>query len=570
MVTTFDAPSNSRRVRLMQQTKSLDVILHEEFGAPFTFYDATSGLVVRDVDAEQHLIAAPHFDSVDVLGLLALNRPLVNPLDDGRFLLAIPLFDPDKPLVLALAALPALAQVPAERVREQFRLEKWIGSLAERLRHQDQSVSRSATVESKSQSNVAWRSLLSFDKLFRRLRIHKDPTKYRLRILEAAMELLNVQTVVWVSQNGEQPLVSGEPCMSSWDCQQLTTQIAKEAKWDDDGVLVCNNVSEQSWGSRCANVVNLCAITVSDQRLSGWVIAINKLVQAPQVLKAQRGDVMRDIGTQFGSPAAPPTETIPFNRTDAAILTPYLSLLGMYLSASQRFHSQKELMVGLARSLTASIDAKDQYTFGHSERVARISMELGTELGLGDDELNDIYLTGLLHDIGKIGVPDAVLSKPGPLTTEEMDQVKQHVTIGYKILSGLRSINHLLPGVLYHHERIDGAGYPEGLKGETIPMLARIIAVADGYDAMSSSRPYRAGMPLDRVEEILYQGAGTQWDSTVIKAFRRCRQRIHAIRQRGIGDSLRYALDGMMRDQSDDQFDGGSSASKIRADCTTS
>jgi HD-GYP domain-containing protein (c-di-GMP phosphodiesterase class II) len=106
----------------------------------------------------------------------------------------------------------------------------------------------------------------------------------------------------------------------------------------------------------------------------------------------------------------------------------------------------------------------------------------------------------------------------------------------------------LLPGVLYHHERYDGAGYPEGLKGEAIPMLARIIAVADSYDAMSSSRPYRPGMPLERVDEILTKGAGTQWDKNVIEAFGRCRQRLHAIRQRGIGESLRCALDGVIRE----------------------
>jgi HD-GYP domain-containing protein (c-di-GMP phosphodiesterase class II) len=224
----------------------------------------------------------------------------------------------------------------------------------------------------------------------------------------------------------------------------------------------------------------------------------------------------------------------------------------------------KELMVGLARSLTASIDAKDEYTYGHSERVARVAMEIAAELGLDDDEQHDVYLTGLLHDIGKIGVADSVLQKPAPLTAEETLQIQKHVVIGHKILSGLHPISHLLPGVLHHHERYDGTGYPEGLRGDAIPMLARIIAVADSYDAMTSSRPYRPGMSLEQAEQILADGAGVQWDPLVIQAFLKRRQRIHAIRQRGLGDSLQCALDGALRE---DQFDktGSSLTAMTRA-----
>src|SRR5262249_18047695 len=149
-----------------------------------------------------------------------------------------------------------------------------------------------------------------------------------------------------------------------------------------------------------------------------------------------------------------------------------------------------DLLVGLARSLTTAIDAKDNYTYGHSERVARTAVELGRELGLGRDDLGDIYLAGLLHDVGKIGIRDTVLHKPGPLTPEEREHIQQHVTIGYSILADLRQIHNILPGVLYHHERYDGTGYPDGLAGENIPLLARILAVADGYDAMSHPRPY--------------------------------------------------------------------------------
>ena len=131
--------------------------------------------------------------------------------------------------------------------------------------------------------------------------------------------------------------------------------------------------------------------------------------------------------------------------------------------------------------------------------------------------------------------------------------MQQHVTIGYSILSDLHQLRDLLPGVLYHHEQYDGSGYPEHLAGEKIPLLARILAVADSFDAMSSSRPYRAGLPCHRIEQILAEGAGKQWDKRVIDAFTRCRAKIYVIRQRGVGKSLRDALEGAMT------LNGGSS-----------
>jgi len=119
--------------------------------------------------------------------------------------------------------------------------------------------------------------------------------------------------------------------------------------------------------------------------------------------------------------------------------------------------------------------------------------------------------------------------------------------MGCHILSGLNAISHLLPGVLYHHERYDGRGYPEGLKGNAIPLLARILAVADSYDAMSTSRPYRVALPCERVEQILIEGANTQWEKAVVDAFVQCKERVHAIRQRGVGESLYGALGDALR-----------------------
>jgi putative nucleotidyltransferase with HDIG domain len=192
----------------------------------------------------------------------------------------------------------------------------------------------------------------------------------------------------------------------------------------------------------------------------------------------------------------------------------------------------------LVRSLIGAIEAKDSYTHGHSERVARVAVELGRELRLTNPELEDIYLAGLLHDIGKIEIPDTLLSKRGPLTSEESVQIRQHVLIGCRILGDVHAVSHLLPVIRSHHERYDGRGYPHGLSGKAIPWLARILAVADCYDAMNSTRPYRAALARDLIEDNFREGRDRQWDSTVVEAFFRACDRIDSIHERDSGRSI--------------------------------
>jgi HD-GYP domain-containing protein (c-di-GMP phosphodiesterase class II) len=185
-------------------------------------------------------------------------------------------------------------------------------------------------------------------------------------------------------------------------------------------------------------------------------------------------------------------------------------------------------------------------------------------LGLQGEDLGQIYLAGLLHDVGKIGVQDTILQKKGSLTPEEQEQVRQHVMIGYWILAELKPLRHLLPGVLHHHERFDGMGYPAGLSRDKIPLLARILAVADSYDAMSHQRPYRESLPYHRVEETLVAGAGTQWDKDIVDAFLRCRQRIEAVSRRPIKSALRKAIENTLGNA--DTLFNGPHRKKSRAD----
>ena len=166
----------------------------------------------------------------------------------------------------------------------------------------------------------------------------------------------------------------------------------------------------------------------------------------------------------------------------------------------------------MVQTLAETIDAKDTYTNGHSGRVAEYARQIARRLGYDRNRQNEIYMIGLLHDVGKIGVPDSVINKPSRLTEEEYAQIKTHPVMGDKILKKIQERPKLAIGARWHHERYDGTGYPDGLAGENIPEEARIIAVADAYDAMTSRRSYRDILPQAAVRSEIERGKGTQFD----------------------------------------------------------
>ncbi len=171
-----------------------------------------------------------------------------------------------------------------------------------------------------------------------------------------------------------------------------------------------------------------------------------------------------------------------------------------------------------AEALASAIDAKDPYTNGHSRRVAEYALKIAQMVGKSEEECEKVYFSGLLHDVGKIGVPTSIINKKGRLTDEEFEQIKQHPVLGGQILSTIKQTPWLSTGARYHHERYDGKGYPEGLKGDKTPEIARIIAVADAYDAMTSNRSYRNAIPQHIVREEIVKGVGTQFDPEFAKA----------------------------------------------------
>jgi cyclic di-GMP phosphodiesterase len=171
------------------------------------------------------------------------------------------------------------------------------------------------------------------------------------------------------------------------------------------------------------------------------------------------------------------------------------------------------------RAFARAVEARDLYTIHHAERVGRYAEEIGRALGLGNEDLGTLRMGGTLHDLGKIAIPDAILLKRGTLTADELEIVRTHSAEGERICGSLRTVSDLLPIIRHHHERVDGAGYPDHLTRAEIPLAARIAAVGDAWDAMLSDRPYRLALDLDEARRRLLAGAGSQWDAEIVAVF---------------------------------------------------
>jgi putative nucleotidyltransferase with HDIG domain len=242
----------------------------------------------------------------------------------------------------------------------------------------------------------------------------------------------------------------------------------------------------------------------------GWMSEYaTQLLAVPLVRQEQLLGCLFGIDKQNGE----------FDTVDSKLLNSIANESAIYLENAMLFDDVRGLMMGLLHSLTSAVDAKDAYTCGHSERVALLSRSLAIETGLTEQQVDRIYMAGLLHDVGKIGVPEAVLQKTGKLTPEEFEQIKKHPEIGAKILRDIKQVEDIIPGVLHHHERYDGKGYPGGLSGDNIPLMGRIICLADCFDAMTSSRTYRKALPLEVALTEIRRCSGTQFDPVLSDAF---------------------------------------------------
>ncbi|MDD5065694.1 MAG: HD domain-containing protein [bacterium] len=208
-----------------------------------------------------------------------------------------------------------------------------------------------------------------------------------------------------------------------------------------------------------------------------------------------------------------------FTEPDKELFIALASQAAVAIQNAEYYNELRTLFLSTVKSLSAAIDAKDKYTIGHSERVTQYSLLLAKALRLDPDFIRIVELSGLLHDIGKIGIDDKILTKPARLTPEEYEVIKKHPIIGEEIIKPIRELNEILPGIRNHHERWDGKGYPDGLSGSNIPLLGRIITLADCYDAMTSDRPYRVTMNRADAETEVRQCSGTQFDPDLARVF---------------------------------------------------
>lgn len=226
-------------------------------------------------------------------------------------------------------------------------------------------------------------------------------------------------------------------------------------------------------------------------------------------------------GEVLGALYAESSAGTPFDEVSLELLAAVGSQVGMLAHRLRLGREKEDLFFSSVRALAGAVDAKDHYTKGHSERVTAYAVRLARHVGMSQEETETIQLSAILHDIGKIGVPEGILNKPGPLTDEELMLVREHPVRGREIVAAIKSpvIPHVLEGVLHHHERWDGSGYPDGLAGLDIPLVGRILALADAFDAMTTDRPYREAYPAEYAVSLVGEGAGSQFDPELAGKF---------------------------------------------------
>ena len=325
------------------------------------------------------------------------------------------------------------------------------------------------------------------------LRVNRPVAEFLDDVCSALRETLGAEAVAaWLpAGTGLEPVtvVAGRlPCLAS-DLPVLVGRVLAGLE-PEKPVLINNHLGD-------------------DPALGGFSMALERLVVVPLPVGQEGAGAI----AAFNRPGAE------FGSADAKLIRSGASASAVFIDNRRLYVQLQQLMLDLVHTLVSSVDAKDPYTCGHSTRVAITCREVARGMGFAGDALKEVYMAGLLHDIGKIGTPEAILRKPGLLLPEERDIMRRHVEVGGQILSGIRRLEFIREAVLYHHEHLDGSGYPSGLKGEAIPLVARIIALADAFDAMTSNRPYRPMLPLEDVKREIGRATGTQFDPQVVRAF---------------------------------------------------
>ena len=384
-------------------------------------------------------------------------------------------------------------------------LEAW--SLSRDVAANQQALEESAMQLAQSFEEQSW--LRSFAKSAASLSRHNTANDMANGILRPLGYLLRAQDVyllVDTEESARSGLVDTKFGASQFSVATIRDLLCQLDITSSTAPWVRNNAA---WQTADGVVTSMLVVSVRGYgRTLGHLVGINRST-------SQQAGGLPVYDPEFGS-------------GDVGLLEEAAVLLSTQAHNIHLLVQSNQLFLGTLHAMSSAIDARDRYTQGHSERVARLSFELARIYGLSEEACQEIYLAGILHDVGKIGIPDRVLLKDGKLTDDEFKIIQTHPAIGHRIVERLGQLQFVLPGVLYHHERWDGKGYPHGLQGESIPTMARLMAVADAFDAMTSNRPYRDAMPLQKATAIIAQGAGEQWDAQAVECFKIwINQRLH-------------------------------------------
>jgi HD-GYP domain-containing protein (c-di-GMP phosphodiesterase class II) len=339
-----------------------------------------------------------------------------------------------------------------------------------------------------------WETL---ERFARELGRSQETSQHKLLALEAVRAGLRAEAVYWYDAAGSASVeVAGTHALPAGWCRSFARQLLEETP-GVDGRLLRSELHPAPPHAPCGPA-SAAMVRVSRTQAS-WIVALS--------LNPRRR----------------------FQMTDLRIMGLVRQILVNHRRRFDLTNRMSETLSWLIQCLTIAIDAHAPHARGHSDRVANIAVELGKRLRLPRSVLNDLYFAGLVHDIGITHVPQSLFLKPGKLTVEEYEQVRVCPVIGEGMLSGMKQLAHLGPAVRHHHEHFDGSGFPDRLAGENIPLLARILGVADAFDAMHSPRPHRPALSNVRVDQVLTDGAGRQWDPRVIDELMIGRPHFHAL-----------------------------------------
>ncbi len=447
---------------------------------------------------------------------IAESQPVVEPYDSGLYVVVIPLIGDAEIPAVAVGLIEGSDDV---MIRQLARTTQQL--LAERRQNRESTAEIEQYIRQVNNDfeELAW--LRNLAHYLEYAEVDQSLASVTDKVLPSLQQLINVKSLLFFPVDSRPhvkksnpkiapPLIYGEQDVNLDECYQI---IERYKLHSFKRPTVYNKSFDNPFVFESYSVDSFALVPVAKSKYSvGYLLALNKVPN-------ERNRWMDDPDSDRQPPLKYSGSEHAFGTIEVGLMQEAGILLAIHDRNRYLFKEQESLIVGIIRAMINAIDAKDPYTCGHSNRVALMSKRLARQIGLDPLFCERIYMTGLLHDVGKIGIPDSVLQKAGRLTNEEYDIIKRHPQIGYDILKHLRQFSYVLPGVLHHHESVDGSGYPHGLTGDNIPLEGRIIAVADAYDAMTSTRAYRPSMPFEKAESILLSSSGTQWDAHIVKAF---------------------------------------------------